>query len=163
MDSLFSHASTDAPSTASAPPARVSRVTVPVPVDQAFDGFTDAIHLWWPLDTHSKFGVYAHLGFDQSTLLEEDDDGASQLWAEIESWEAPTSLTLRWYLAGDPLLPTRVKVTFTASGESGTDVELVQDGWIAGDGGVAQFEKYCDWPLILARFARFMGASVSLD
>lgn len=163
MESLFSHPSPTAGDPAESPPPRSASVRVPVPVDQAFDGFTDSIRLWWPLESYGKFGLGAHLGFDADTLLEESDDGDSELWAEIETWEVPESLVLRWFLAGDPLLPTRVKVNFRGMDGSGTDVELVQDGWVSDARGAAQYEKYCDWPLILARYARFMGAGPGLD
>ncbi|MCQ9164343.1 SRPBCC domain-containing protein [Arthrobacter sp. STN4] len=114
------------------------------------------------MDGYSGFGVESHPGFDDRGLSEEAPDGRQQLWAEVRGWTPPSSLVLAWQLAGNPLAPTVVAVTFEAV-DDGTRVTLVHDGWAAGVPGRQQYEKYCDWPLILARYARFMGAAPGLD
>ena len=165
MDGIFSHApkpqagatQTDGPG------ARTAAALVPVEQEFAFDGFTDGIHLWWPMDGYSGYGTEAHAGFEDKRLVEESPDGQEQVWAEVKAWTPPSAMVLDWQLAGNPLLPTTVSVTFDAVSGGGTRVTLVHDGWAAGELGREQYNKYCDWPLILSRYARFMGGALSLD
>lgn len=163
MTSLFSHAPVSAPDDLQVPAARSAVVNVPVPVVEAFDGFTDGIHLWWPMDSHSTYGEEAHVGFEEGVLLEDAFAGASSIWGEVRSWEESSSLVMSWQLGGQPLTPTTVHVDFKANGESSTTVTVFHDGWVPGRAGWQQYETYCDWPLILARFARFMGGAPALD
>lgn len=160
MSNIFSHAPEPVAATTDVPESRTASVVVPVDAGDAFDGFTDGIHLWWPMESYSGFGAGAHVGFEGQRLVEESDAGEQQLWGEVQTWEEPTSLVLRWHLGDDPLTPTQVSVTFDDDGAGSTRLALVQDGWAPGQAGKAQFEKYCDWPLILARYARFMGGRV---
>ncbi len=163
MSNLFSHASESLPEDLAVHSARSAVVIVPVPLAEAFDGFTDGIHLWWPMDTHSKFGAEAHVGFENGVLLEDAFAGEHVLWGEVQEWDAPSSLVIRWQLDGHLLSPTVVHVDFTTNGDGSTTVSLTHDGWAPGNVGLQQYEKYCDWPLILARYARFMGGVPALD
>ncbi|WP_125616757.1 SRPBCC domain-containing protein [Specibacter cremeus] len=162
MSDIFSHAPTRIPAGDAAPAARVTKVLVPVGPEYAFDGFTDGIHLWWPMTTSGAFGDGSHAGFDDRQLVEEAPDGRAQLWAEVRSWTPPSSLVLDWQLGDSPLTPTTVAVTFDPI-EGGTLVTLIHDGWAPGDLGREQYAKHCDWPLILAGYARFMGGEVRFD
>ena len=162
MSNLFSHSPESASDDVGVPPARSGAVVVPVPVTEAFDGFTDGIHLWWPMESHSTFGVEAHVGFEKGVLLEDAFAGESSIWGEVRSWDEPVSLVIDWQLAGHPLTPTTVRVDFTTHNESSTTVTVTHDGWAPGRAGWQQYETYCDWPLILARFARFMGGAPAL-
>ncbi|NVM96862.1 SRPBCC domain-containing protein [Arthrobacter wenxiniae] len=164
MDGIFSHAPKPhaEPVQEEGPGARSAAVVVPAQPEFAFDGFTDGIHLWWPMEGHSGFGAGSHVGFEARRLFEEAPDGRQQLWADVREWMPPSDLVLDWQLAGDPLAPTTVTVSFDTA-EEGTRVTLVQDGWAAGGLGWEEYNKYCDWPLILARYARFMGGAPSLD
>lgn len=163
MSSLFSHSPEPESVSNVQIDSRTSAVEVPVPISEAFDGFTDGIHLWWPMETHSHFGAEAHVGFEAGVLLEDGFSGSQESWGEVTAWEAPTSLVIKWQLGFSPLNSTRVQVNFQELSENSTTVTLVQDGWTPGIVGVEQYEKYCDWPLILARYARFMGGTPSLD
>lgn len=164
MDGIFSHAPNPEPDIAQKDVlhARTAAVLVPVRPDFAFDGFTDGLHLWWPMDRYSGYGPESHAGFEDNRLLEESPDGQQQIWAEVAEWTPPSSLVLRWQLAGSPLVPTTLTVTFDAV-DGGTRVTLVHDGWATGALGCEQYDKYCDWPLILSKYARFMGGAPGLD
>lgn len=163
MSNLFSHAAVDLPEDQTVHAARHAVVVVPVPLAEAFDGFTDGIHLWWPMETHSKFGAEAHVGFENGVLLEDAFTGEHVLWGEVQGWDAPSSLDMRWQMDGHRLSPTVVHVDFATNDDGSTTVSLTHDGWAAGNVGQQQYEKYCDWPLILARYARFMGGVPALD
>ncbi|WP_343320028.1 hypothetical protein AAFM46_05895 [Arthrobacter sp. TMP15] len=163
MSNLFSHAPNAVPGNDSIPAARVSAVTVPVPVREAFDGFTDGIHLWWPVEGHSIFGAESHIGFETGLLLEDSFTGSQSVWGEIRTWAEPTSLAINWHRGSNPLNPTIVSVNFSVLDDESTTVVLTHDGWAPGDLGHEQFEIHCDWPLILSRYVRFMGGSSKLD
>lgn len=163
MSSLFSHAPEPVPENDSVPAARSAVAVVPLPIAEAFDGFTDGIHLWWPMNTHSGFGGESHVGFEDGFLVEDSFTGTQCMWGEVQLWEEPASLVLKWQLGDNPLTPTIVGIDFTAVGESSTTVTLKHDGWTPGEVGHEQYEKYCDWPLILSRYARFMGGALKLD
>jgi uncharacterized protein YndB with AHSA1/START domain len=160
MSNIFSHAPQPHQADSERPEPRQASVVVPVNNADAFDGFTDGIHLWWPMDPYSGFGPEAHVGFEGQQLVEESDAGEHQLWGEVQAWEEPTSLVMRWHLGDNSLTPTQVRVDFADDGNGATVLTLTQDGWAPGQAGRAQFEKYCDWPLILSRYARFMGGRV---
>ncbi|AJT40643.1 hypothetical protein [Psychromicrobium lacuslunae] len=156
MDELFSDR---APQQSSSPPnlgAREAEVRVPADQEQAFEGFTELIHLWWPLAEYSAFGAESHLGFEGQSLVEEALDGRQYLWATVRDWQPAAALRLEFYLGDDPATPTRLSVSFEAA-EKGTLVRLIHDGWATGARGAAQYQKYSEWPLILGRYARFMG------
>lgn len=157
MDGLFSDRPPPQPNSQPTPAAREAIVLVPVDSEQAFEGFTDLIHLWWPIAEYSAFGADSHPGFERQSLIEEAPDGRQYLWATVLDWQRPAALAVEFYLGGDPTTPTRLSVTFEAA-EQGTRVTLIHDGWAAGAKGATQYEKYSDWPLILGRYARFMGA-----
>ena len=157
MSDIFSHAAPRPGYNAATPEPRITEVNVPVELREAFDGFTDSIHLWWPLAEYSRFGPDSHVGFEEGSLVEESSDGDQYLWGQLRSWEPPSSLELSWQLGGNPLVPTRLRLQFESDGDGGTKVRLVQDGWPDGEEGARMREKFSDWPVILARFVRFMG------
>ena len=163
MSSLFSHAPVSLPDDVEVPAARTATVVVPVPITEAFDGFTDGIHLWWPMDSHSNYGADAHIGFEDGLLLEDSFTGVQTTWGDVRSLEQPASLVIAWQLGGHPSTPTTVHVDFTINAERSTMVAVTHDGWSSGQTGAQQYEKYCDWPLILSRFARFMGGGPKVD
>lgn len=159
MDGLFSHAepfSTSGQDSRPTPPARVHSVRVPVPADQAFEGFIDYVHLWWPVGTFSALGPGSHVGFENDGLVEESDDGRVHLWGTIERVEPPNVLELSFTLGMERHPATRVRLDVQSVGP-GAEVTLTHDGWSDGDAGQEQYEKYSQWPEILSYYARFMG------
>lgn len=165
MDGLFSHAAS-----ASEPghqgdyrlPERRHTVIVPVPADQAFEGFTDYIHLWWPVGEFSEFGSGSHVIFVRGDLLEESEDGDTHLWGKIVHLDAPQSIVMDFTMGLESLPPTHLSLEFHEQG-SGTEVVLTHDGWASGDAGQEQYEEYSNWPEILDYYARFMGANDQHD
>lgn len=157
MDGLFSHAATDD----AQPPAAAevtAGVSVPVSADDAFEAFTDLIHLWWPLETYSVFGAGSHLGFEEQALVEEPEDGRERVWASIQDWQPPSFFALDFLLEVSPGSPKLLRVDFRAEG-SGTAVLVTESGRALASEGP-------DWLHVLARFARFMGvaeASIRID
>lgn len=150
MDGLFSHARPeDEQPTAFF--GITAGVTVPVPPAEAFQAFTDLIHLWWPLDTYSAFGIGSHLGFENQTLIEESDDGRELVWGTVRDWQPSSSLALDFFFGASLNSPTQLRVEFRQEG-NGTVVALSDDGRTAESEGL-------DWRVVLRRFSRFMGAA----
>lgn len=159
MDSIFSHQSVDGMDgdAEGPPPATTVEITVPRDVADAFAGFTDGIHLWWPVSlTH--FGEGTHPEFTDGELFEEDASGRTRLWATVLGSPSANELQLAWHHRGNPDLSTRVSISFTST-ESGTRLTLMQDGWAAGETGVEQRAAAPDWEAALFSYRRFMGGA----
>lgn len=61
--------------------------------------------------------------------------------------------------------PTRVDVTFTATGDGSTEVHLVHTGWEAWGGGAEQGRAgYGEgWPLVLSGYVAAVGGSAGVE
>lgn len=171
MDNIFSHAQPtpgeDPDSEGEVPPAIEAQVTVPTEAEQAYEGFTDYIHLWWPVKVFSAFGSGSHVGFESGTLIEESEGGRRQQWATVSRTQFPSTdhpgrgvngiLELEFSLGEELVPPSRVLVEFAEAGTGTTTVSLRHDGWAAGPTGREQYAKYSQWPEILGYYHRFMG------
>ena len=128
-------------------------VTVNVPVERAFEAFTDGITSWWPLATHSYGGDKATAavfeGRSGGRVYERQEDGTEADWAEVVAWEPPGRIVLAWKICA----PTEVEVRFTAEGD-GTRVQLEHRGWERVDEqDRAQHDGYAGgWEFVLGQF-----------
>jgi hypothetical protein len=159
MDSIFSHQNAGARGgdPEARPPATTVEVTVPRDVADAFAGFTDGIHLWWPV-TQTHFGEGTHPEFTDGVLFEEDASGRSRVWGTVLGPPSGTELQLAWHHRGNPDLSSHVSISFTPA-ESGTRLALIQDGWAAGEAGAEQRAAAPDWQAALFCYRRFMGGA----
>ncbi|MCU6482751.1 hypothetical protein [Arthrobacter sp. A2-55] len=158
MSSIFSHApEPDYVSPAEATWQVISEV-VGTDAVHAFDGFTDAVHLWWPVSEQSEFGEGSHVAFLRDNFVEEGEDGDELAWADIVEWESPTLLRLDWRVADAPLSSSEVEVRFEDVVDGACRISIGFEAMTAGDSHLV-----CDWPLILSRYARFMGGALRLD
>ncbi|MBM7782040.1 SRPBCC domain-containing protein [Arthrobacter tumbae] len=159
MDSLFSHS--DADPTHPQPDTHLTslatEVSVPRSPNESFAGFTDGIHLWWPVD-QTRFGEGTHPEFTDGELFEEDAAGNSASWAAVAGKTSGGILELTWHHQGNPNFSSRVLVTFTPAGGS-THVSVVHDGWTEGELGREQRAAAPDWATVLASYRRFMGGA----
>lgn len=133
-------------------------VTVNVPVEQAFEAFTDGIANWWPLATHSYGGEKAMAavfeGREGGRVYERQEDGTEADWAEVVAWEPPRRFVLDWKIS-----PSEVEVRFTDEGAGVTRVDLEHRDWErAGEGAEAKRENYDGgWDVVLGRFVSETG------
>lgn len=138
-------------------------VVLDVPVDQAFDGFTDGVHLWWPVAEQSISGEGSHVAFLRDHVVEETEDGEEILWADVMEWESGEFIQLHWILGQEQYGSADVEIHFEAAGAGQTQVRVVTEKMpqhhVQGDDDVF----ICDWSLILSRYARFMGGALKLD
>jgi uncharacterized protein YndB with AHSA1/START domain len=134
-------------------------VTVNVPVEQAFEAFTDGIASWWPLATHSYGGEKAAAavfeGREGGRVYELQEDGTEADWGEVVAWEPPHRFLLDWKIA-----PSEVEVRFTDEGAGVTRVDLEHRGWDrAGEGAEAKRENYdSGWDVVLGKFVSETGS-----
>jgi hypothetical protein len=141
---------------------RLESVVLGVPVEHAFDGFTDGAHLWWPVDTESTFGEGSHVAFLRDHLVEESLDGDELIWADVADWASPSLIKLEWTLGVDPQSTLDVEIRFDEVSAETCRVSIEFDHSEAPvDDGRGGF--HCDWSLIVSRYARFMGGAVGLD
>ncbi|HKU10949.1 SRPBCC domain-containing protein [Sinomonas sp.] len=160
MDPLFSHASHSPASSDSAetPPSRVYRMRVPAPQDIAYSAFVGDIHLWWGFN-YTGFGEGTHVYVEDGVIGEESESGETQIWGHVVAEDAPSSIEFSWTLAWREDAPTRVRVEFAPVEDQATEVTFTHNGWASGSEGQAQYQKYSEWPIILARYAAFFGRS----
>lgn len=183
MSSLFSH-----PSAADVPEVRselTAVVTVPAPVDHAWAGLTEHLHLWWPADRLSRWGADSFFDLEDNALVETSADEDENVWGEVMDSRRGQWLELRWRHLGSAsttvvrLTMTRTDAASTGRGEvrddtvpgpgedrdgagagrTSTTLALVHHGWSTLD-PQDLYEFYGDfWPDALARYRRFMGGS----
>lgn len=158
MDNLFSHTTaTSVPEPAKGLEPVVCTVVVPGAVARAFVGFTEHMHLWWPLEDHGVYGPGSYVEFEENLILETSDDGRTAVWGSIDDWQPPLSFHASWHPGSQALWSTELRVAFRAV-EGGTELRLVHSGWEgAQDPAAARADYLSDWPAILQRFVRFMG------
>jgi uncharacterized protein YndB with AHSA1/START domain len=125
-------------------------VTVPLPVEEAFDLFTERIGSWWTMRTHSLGGEQAQTavleGKVDGRLYERQADGTEADWGRVIVFEPPHRLVLAWDLKAG----TEVEVRFTRDAES-TRVDLEHRGWERlGEEADQWFRSYeAGWPTVL--------------
>ncbi|MCC9206540.1 SRPBCC domain-containing protein [Arthrobacter sp. zg-Y769] len=161
--SLFSHAAEPDPDrTGSAHDTAVPDVVavrqVPRDAEEAFNGFTDYLHLWWPEDL-TDFGEGTHMEFEGGVLTETGPDGDTSVWATVRTREPDTLLELDWVAGQDPRHPTDVRVDFSPVADGSTLVTLRHSGLERLTEPAREYERLQgEWAAILDRYARFMGA-----
>ena len=167
MSSIFSHAQD--PFEAEANPGLgslepvVTAVVVPGPVARAFAGFTDHAHLWWPLGPYGVYGASSYVEFEENLILETADDGRSSIWGTLDDWQPPLSFHATWHPGTTAMWSTELLVAFRAV-DDGTEVRVVHDGWEGAEDPAGVRVHYVQaWPVILDKYARFMGAPGAAD
>ncbi|WP_426998264.1 SRPBCC domain-containing protein [Pseudarthrobacter sp. N5] len=160
MSNLFSHSSDsdkEQPVDSDGLEPLIFTVVVPGPVSQAFVGFTDHTHLWWPLDLKSVYGSGSYVEFEENLIVETADDGRTAIWGSIDDWQPPLSFHATWHPGSTALWSTELRVAFLGV-DGGTEVRLVHNGWQgAEDPASTRADYQAGWPDVLARFVRFMG------
>lgn len=163
MTSLFSHAPEPDEPAASAvdvPPVSLER-RVPRGLHEAFNGFTEYIHLWWP-ESFSETGEGMFPEFEGGELIETSASGERILWATVHHREQDRSLELQWVLGHSQRTPSTLEVRFEqvpGAEEETTRVTLIHEGWGGQqDPGETRVQFEQSWTEVMDRYARFMGA-----
>lgn len=155
--SLFSHAPQEPEQPKRVEPVHC-QVTVPQASREAFDGFTDLIHLWWPVDSHSVSGDGSHVQFEDDVLTETTLDDEVHVWGEILEWEPDSRLRCTWHPGSNAGAAGELTVEFAESHPGRTEVRLSHSGWENMPDSQQGRAEYAEgWPQILGRYVRFMG------
>ncbi|WAP51638.1 hypothetical protein OL239_18040 [Arthrobacter sp. ATA002] len=157
--SLFSHAEQPEPAQE---PETVQDVvverSVPRELHEAFNGFTEYVHLWWP-EQYTEYGEGTHPEFETGSLTETAPDGRTAVWASVSGRVQDSELVLDWVAGHSPRTPTEVRVAFTPVSGSETNISLRHSGLgHLAEAVEARLGYAAAWPVILDRYARFMGA-----
>ena len=113
-------------------PAPVKRsVIVKADPQRSFTAFTSNMAAWWPASHTIGGSVKPEVvleGRAGGRWYERNPEGAECEWGKVLVWDPPGRLVLAWQLNGqwkyDPTLVTEVEITFTASGDGETRVDL---------------------------------------
>lgn len=135
-------------------------ITVDCPVEHAFSTFTERIHDWWPLETHS---IEVHEGgptpetviFDGAggRLYERTTKGEELEWARVTAFEPPHRFVLSWNPSRKERPRTEIEVTF-AEVDGKTRVDLEHRGWqnLGERGGQVRQGYDSAWSGVLAGY-----------
>jgi uncharacterized protein YndB with AHSA1/START domain len=135
----------------------VKSVTVPWPVERAFERFTEELDTWWPLETHSVFPersstakMPARAGED---IVETRDDGETGVWGTVLEYDAPNLVRFSWHPGRGADSAQEVEVVFAAQGD-GTLVTLTHTGWDKLGEKAEETRSGYDtgWDLVLGRY-----------
>jgi len=138
-------------------------VTVNCSVEHAFATFTERIHEWWPLGTHSidqgETGsppeTVIFQGGAGGQIFERTKGGENLKWADVVAYEPPHRFVLAWNPSREQERPqTEIEVTFTVEGD-GTRVDLEHRGWerLGDQAGEARQSYSEGWQHVLAGYA----------
>lgn len=141
-------------------------VTVEVPIDLAFQMFTERCDAWWPRSYRLGQAERSDVVFEPRVggrWYERTTDGKECDWGKVLAWHPPNRLSLSWQIGigfvpePDPERASQVNVTFLATGLAQTTITVVHsqferhgEGWesmyegVSRDGG---------WPGILPQYA----------
>ncbi len=107
-------------------------ITVPWAPDAAFRRFTEQIHDWWPIRSHSVGGEKAErVVFERRVggrIYEVDQGGGEHTWGTVTGWEPPTRVAFTWHPGMAPETSQEIEVRFSMM-ERGTRLELTHTGW----------------------------------
>ena len=166
MSGLFSHAAPEPAGGGTVADIHAS-VRVPADVVDAFSGFTEHLHLWWPGAELSVWGAGSFFDLEGGVFVETSAEDEEAVWAEViereDQRDGHRALSLLWRHRPGPFPATAVELSFAGVGGAApaTTVDVVHGGW-PREGGPedlrGRYERF--WPLALGRYARFMGGAV---
>jgi uncharacterized protein YndB with AHSA1/START domain len=148
-------------------PAIRGKITVDVPVDRAFDVFTNSFDTWWPREFHIGQRDIAEAIIEPregGRWYERGVDGSECDWGRVLVWDPPNRLVVTWQINGqwqfdpDPARASEVEVLFSAEGPGRTTVEVTHEHIGRLDGSRVIYDSINEgngsWPNLLARFAK---------
>ncbi|MBG6192296.1 hypothetical protein IWX64_003266 [Arthrobacter sp. CAN_A212] len=158
MSNLFSDA-VPLPAEPDPAPVLAYSVNVPVPPDHAYAGFVDNIHLWWPAQNLSIYGVGSFFDLEDGTLVETSPENEEAVWADVFGREDGCRLDLAWHHQLPGGTQTELSLRFDRIPDEGTLVSLTHGGWSTAQQSHTERSLYeAFWPTALEKFKRFMGA-----
>lgn len=141
-------------------------VTVNVPMEDAFEVFTEEIDTWWPRTHHIGESPMRRViveGFAGGRCFTEQEDGSECDWGRVLQWEPPTRLVLAWQITHewgyqpDFAKASEVEVRFRRVHPEATLVEIEHRHFERQGAGGATMRTAVEapngWGLILSLYA----------
>ncbi|WP_421736116.1 SRPBCC domain-containing protein [Cellulomonas sp.] len=138
-------------------PIRHELVVACTPVE-AFDAWVDDIGRWWHPDYTPDPAGFRGAGIEArggGRVYLVDAALGEVEWGRVLAIARGALVVHTSTLGQDPAHPSRVSVHFVPLDEGGTRIEFAHEGW--DETNVEFRHKFTDWPLILARYAQFVG------
>jgi uncharacterized protein YndB with AHSA1/START domain len=129
--------------------------------EKAFRHFTDNIHLWWPIQSHSLAEKNAETvkfeAREGGRIYEIEKSGDEREWGSVSACEPPHRVVFSWVLE-KPADATEVEVAFEPKGDSACIMTLVHRGWETHSKGKETRDGYhTGWDGVLAGFEKSLG------
>lgn len=122
----------DLPKSQSDIPPVKKTLRVDLPIEVAFQLFTEQVNEWWPIDSHSVGGQAAAAttleGKPGGRFYETQNDGSQVNWGRVLDWEPPKRIVLSFYPGRAVDSAQRLVVSFCTEA-GGTRLTLVHSGW----------------------------------
>lgn len=145
-------------------------VTVPIPLERAFERFTEGIGSWWPVENTFSKESFETVIIEQNEggrWYERDNDGRETPWGRVVAWEPPHRIVLTWQITPqglpepDPNKASEFEVRFAPKSQSTQPTTRVEIDHRAferhGNEGGAIWREAMDseegWPKFLGRYA----------
>ena len=144
----------DANKPASVLPPVEKSIQVALPVEAAFNLFTQGFTTWWPLAAFSvgaADAVSCHIEeHEGGRVYEIDKDGTESPWGVVLAWEPPHRFMMSWHPGREEDTAQELEVLFEAEGD-GTRLEVSHRGWeVLGEKGAEFREGYVTgWEIVL--------------
>lgn len=135
----------------------VKTISLNADVEKAFRHFTENMHVWWPLATHSLSQENAKTvvfeAKEGGRIYEIDGSGKEREWGRVKVCEPPHRIVFSWVLE-DPVNQTEVEVQFRDEGGGKSSLTLTHRGWEnRSDGAKWRGEYDKGWDGVLAAYA----------
>jgi uncharacterized protein YndB with AHSA1/START domain len=139
-------------------------ITVGVRPDRAFELFTARMTDWWPSQHHIGSAPISEIIVEPregGRWYTRHEDGTETSTGYVRTWQPPNRLVLTWQISAewsfDTALITTVDLTFTATDDGRTLVELVHGGFDNYGPDADRMRRTFDspdaWPTTLAAYA----------
>ena len=130
-------------------------VTVDVPVERAFQVYTEGIATWWPLNVHSvshQAETCVFEGRQGGRIYERATDGKEHPWGTVVVWEPPSRVVYTWHPGRSEETAQEVEMHFRPEGV-GTRVDVEHRRWERlGDEAPPVIESYQEgWDFVLGQ------------
>ncbi|MEO1135372.1 MAG: SRPBCC domain-containing protein [Pseudomonadota bacterium] len=139
-------------------PPVVKKLRLNAPAEKAFHHFTQNIHLWWPLSTHSLAQNEAiSVVFEArkgGRIFETTRDGKQRDWGTVLECDAPNRIVFSWVLEDLPNA-TEIEVEIEEEAQGGCILTLTHRGWETREAGEKWRDNYqSGWDGVLAAYSK---------
>ena len=141
------------------------KLTLKAPVEKAFRHFTENIHAWWPMKSHSLSLENAEKvvfeGKEGGRLYEITDAGKEREWGVVKVYKPFTQVIFSWVLE-KPDRATEVEVNFASTGADTSAMTLTHRGWETRPEGAEWRGEYTQgWEGVLGAYRASLASAAA--